>query len=137
MQKISTTQNLYPNEDASLRFICHQSDCICNNSNFQHSLMLRGSSCVKVAKCCEISQFLSHRNCRHLLFDFFNFKNFNVQSVTMQRRTKLALHVNLQTVVEIRRLNGFHELSAILLKISVFKADRFKRPCLHYRNNFC
>jgi len=42
-----------------------------------------------------------------------------------------------QTVVEIRRFNGFHEPSAILLKISVIKADRFMRPSLHYRSNFC
>ena len=39
-----------------------------------------------------------------------------------------------QTVVEIRRFNGFHEPSAILLKNS---ADRFMRPSLHYRSNFC
>jgi len=42
-----------------------------------------------------------------------------------------------QTIVEIRRYNGFREPSTILFIISVFKADRFKRHNFHYRINSC
>ena len=86
----------------TLKFARHQSGCIGNNSNFQHAVKFRGSTCVTVAKCCEIWQFFSSQNISRLLFWFSCVPNCNVWIV----KNASPYQILYQSVKRFRRYNS-------------------------------
>jgi len=86
------------------------------NSNFQHAVKLRGSTCIAVAKCCEISQFFSRQNISRLLFWFLHVPN--LLNVKMYRHRLPDFVPVGQTVMEILHfIFSLWQLSALFKKI--------------------
>jgi len=70
---MSTIQRSYPERKPpiyALKYARRQSGCVCNNLNFQHAIISRGSISIMVAKCCEILHNFSRQNVVVYYFGF-------------------------------------------------------------------